>query len=94
MLKTTNVSCILYLIECILLYGLNCFNCFNSYWSLFYYCNWQHITVICCSMHIKLMPRVKESERTSVFFDPEDLFREIEIECVCVTDLELSIKAV
>ncbi len=46
-------------------------------------------------MHIKLMPRVKESERTSVFFDPEDLFREIEIECVCVcvTDLELSIKA-
>ncbi len=44
-------------------------------------------------MHIKLMPRVKESERTSVFFDSEVLFREIEIECVCVTDLELSIKA-
>ncbi len=35
-------------------------------------------------MHIKLMPRVKESERTSVFFGPEDLFREIEIEGVCV----------
>lgn len=98
MLKTTNVSCIFYLILFILLYGLNGFNCFNSYWILFYYCNWQHITVICCSMHIKLLssvlvPRVKESERTSVFFNPEDLFREIEIECVCETDLELSIKA-